>query len=51
MPEYHELLNECIARHDKILLRSCELSKDLDTANFVLKVTNDISLSGKVILA
>jgi len=49
MPEYHELLNECILRHDKILLRSSELSKDLNTANFVLRVTNDVSfLSGKV---
>ena len=51
MPEYHELLNECISRHNKILLRSSELSKDSDTANFVLRVTDDVSfLSGKVML-
>jgi hypothetical protein len=41
MPEYHKLLNECILRHDQILLRLSELLKDPETANFVVKVTND----------
>jgi hypothetical protein len=50
MPEYHELLNQCISRHDKILLPSSELLKDSHAANFVLRVTNDVSLSGKVML-